>query len=138
MTKEDKELLLKDLCTRLPYNVEVHIKGEYKTPRTIYAVHIEDKTIGYFKGLNYNEELIENVKPYLRPMSSMTQEECEELSKLKPIYDEVESWKYIKTPVPLYIANIKQFDFFNSHYLDWRGLIPKGLALEAPKNMYKF
>ena len=138
MTKEDKELLLKDICARLPYNVEMHIKGEYKTPRTIFSIYIEDKTVGYFKGLQYNEELIENVKLYLRPMSSMSLEECEELSKLKPIYDKVESWKYIKTPVPLYIVNIEQFDFFNSHHLDWRGLIPKGLALEATKDMYKF
>ena len=136
MNKKDKELLLKDLCARLPYEVEVHIKGEYKTPRSIYAIHIKDKTVGYFKGLQYNEELIENVKPYLRPLSSMTIEECEELNKLKTIYDKVDSWKYIKTPIPLYIFNIEQFDFFNSHHLDWRGLIPKGLAIKAPEDMY--
>lgn len=136
MTKEDKELLLKDLSARLPYEVEVHIKGEYKTPRKVYTVYKEDKTITYFKGLDCFEEDIENVKPYLRPLSSMTIEECLELSKIKPNYDEVASWKYIKTPVPLYIANINQFDFFNSHHLDWRGLIEKGLALEALEGMY--
>lgn len=137
MTKEDKELLLKDLCARLPYDVKVHIKGEYKTPRKVYTVYTEDETITYFKSLDCFEEDIENVKPYLRSLSSMTEQECIELSRLKPNYDKVEAWKYIKTPVPLTIANIEQFDFFNSHHLDWRGLIPKGLALEASEDMYK-
>ena len=141
MTKEDKELLLKDICSRLPYNVEMHIKGEYKTPRTIFSIHIEDKTVGYFKGLQYNEELIENIKPYLRPLSSVTQEECTQLFVLLPrhyvIYqDQIHNLGENGKILPEHIETI--IDFYNSHHLDWRGLIPKGLALEAPKDMYKF
>ena len=68
-------------------------------------------------------------------MSSMTEEECITLSKLIPY--ETDAWKHIKTPIPLYIANIEQFDFFHRHHLDWRGLIQKGLALEAPEGMYE-
>ena len=64
----------------------------------------------------------------------MTEEECITLSKLTPY--ETDAWKCIKTPIPLYVANIEQFDFFHRHHLDWRGLIPMGLALEAPEGMY--
>lgn len=129
MTKEDKELLLKDLSARLPYNVEIHIKGEYKTPRTIFCIHIEDKTVGYFKGLNYNEKLIENIKPYLRPMSNMTEEEKEEFENLlEGIVDGIERWD--KPDL------CEEYDWLNSHYFDYRGLIEKGLALEAPNGMY--
>ncbi|MBO4786214.1 MAG: hypothetical protein J5510_04020 [Prevotella sp.] len=131
MKQEDKDLLLKDLCARLPYNVKVvsDLGG------------CRDLTLGDSDliDLFYPDEscLEPTIKPYLRPMSSMTEEECLELSRIKPIYDEVEAWKYIKTPIPLHIANIEQFEFFNSHHLDWRNLIPKGLALEAIEGMYQ-
>ena len=124
MEKEYKELLLKDLCARLPYGVM--IEG---------LEHPEVMTIKHLAIISVMPA--EPYKPYLRPMSDMTEEECIELSRLKPVYDEVEAWKYIKTPVPLHIANIKQFDFFNSHHLDWRGLIEKDLALKASIDMYK-
>ena len=65
----------------------------------------------------------------------MTEKECLELSRLQPSVGDC--WKYIKTPVPLRLANNGQFDFFNSHHLDWRCLIEKGLALEAPEGMYQ-
>ena len=124
MTQEDKELLLKDLCARLSYGIFVkENRHSLDGSPVIY-------TYDY-------HPCISNCKPYLRPLSSMTKEECVELSRIRPFNDEVEAWKYIKTPVPLKIANIKHFDFFHSHHLDWRGLIEKGLALEAPKGMYK-
>ena len=125
---EDKELLLKDLCGRLPY------KCVYSASRGITHWNKLILNIDTITKLINNE--YDEIKPYLRPMSSMTEEECLELSKLKPIYDEVAAWKYIKTPVPLAIVNIEQFDFFHSRHLDWRDLIPKGLALEAPEGMY--
>lgn len=138
MKQEDKKLLLTDLCTRLAYGVKCTTKSMWNGIYTIVGY----KDNRFFLDCPIHNEgddewMIESIVPYLRPMSSMTEEECLELSKLKPIYDEVAAWKYIKTPVPLAIANIKQFDFFHSHHLDWRDLIPKGLALEAPKDMYK-
>ena len=127
MTQEDKELLLKDLCARLPYNVEVHIKGEYKTPRKVYTVYKEDNTITYFKGLDCFEEDIENVKPYLRPMSSMTEEEKTEYRNIAPGIE----WNY-----GIQFPTTNKMDWLNKNYFDYRGLIEKGLALEAPEGMY--
>ncbi len=126
MTQEEKQLLIKDLSARLPYGVicTLSVKGA-------------DVSITENLGLGGLEQFMFgtlDVKPYLRPLSSMTEEECITLSRLKPC--NIDAWKYIKTPVPLYVANIKQFDFFHSHHLDWRGLIPKGLALEAPEGLY--
>ena len=146
MTQEEKEILLKDLCARLPYGVKVHINSpiEEQNSMELFDVNLDSEHIGVgnknwvFRAIPIidDEDEAKVVKPYLRPMSSMTEEECVELSRIRPFDDEVEAWKYIKTPVPLKIANIKHFDFFHSHHLDWRGLIEKGLALEAPEGMY--
>ena len=137
MTQEEKDLLLKELCARLPYGVKV--KTPYNDATLVGIVSRK----GVRKDLDYIDIVtdkhtypIRYIQPYLRPMSSMTEEECMELSKIRPFDDDVEAWKYVKTPVPLTIANIKHFDFFHSHHLDWRGLIEKGLALVAPEGMY--
>ena len=127
MTQEDKDIILKDLCARLPYNVVVRCTDsdtDYNCFLTTDILHEIQNGYEYY-----------DYKPYLRPISSMTEEECITLSKLIPY--ETDAWKYTNTPVPLYIANIEQFDFFHRHHLDWRGLIPKGLALEATEGMYK-
>ena len=135
MTQEEKQqILLRDLCSRLPYGVKVWRQGRNYV---VSCIGIKQQSVylkADFESIRGWWTDIKEIKPYLRPMSSMTEEECITLSRLKP-YD-IDAWKYIKTPVPLYIANIMQFDFFHSHHLDWRGLIPKGLALEAPKDMY--
>lgn len=116
MIQEYKELLLKDLCARLPYGVKCNallkqIDGSLKS------------VFGTFK--EYNNGLvtvgnnlvdIETVRPYLRPMSSMTEEE--EIAFLNK-------------------ENYEIYDWLNDHYFDYRGLIEKDLAIEAPKDMYK-
>ena len=132
MTQENKNLLLKDLCARLPYGVKIMFS--HNGFRWDYEQTLDNITKCDDGEYAINGWGIHGIKPYLRSMSNMTEEECITLSKLIPY--ETNVWKYIKTPVPLYIANIEQFDFFHSHHLDWRGLISKGLALEAPKNMY--
>ena len=112
MSNEDKQLLLTDLYGRLPYKVKCDIidlcaenDNLNKTPLcTYYLLEFE----------NGNAE----VKPYLRPMSSMTK-------------DEEETECYLRT----YQAR-RYADFCNSKHLDYRGLIEKGLALEAPEGMY--
>lgn len=131
MLQEDKELLLKDLCARLPYGVKLD------TPDGVDTLGNVDTNEGWINA-SYD---VDEVKPYLRPLSSMTQEECTQLSVLLPRY-------FIVTPEHLAcldhinggIINFEVLDtiidFYNSHHLDWRGLIPKGLALEAPKGMY--
>ena len=113
MTQENKELLLKDLCARLPYGVKINIKSDYTR-------EMEDTKLTpyHLDGLGYNVEY-RNLRPYLRPKSSMTEEEYQEFG-----YDIL---RY--TP--------REFDWLNAHHFDYRGLIEKGLALEAPDGMYK-
>ena len=114
MTQEDKELLLKDLCARLPYKIA--IEDEYGD--TLYLdykdVHLE----------NYVYKILEgNIKPYLFPMSSMTEEQKKELSSFDPFKtDEV------KTLGDWAICLV---EFYNKHHFDYYGLIPKGLANDA-------
>lgn len=108
MTQEEKQLLLKDLCARLPYGIFVKENREsLDDSPTIY-------TFDY-------HPCIDNCKPYLRPMSSMTEEEEEHCDYL---ILHIEDW-------------LSYYDYLNYRYMDYRGLIEKGLALEAPKDMYQ-
>lgn len=111
MTQEDKQLLLKDLCARLPYGVK--FQGEDSNVYTLDAA-------------NYFALQVEDVvfKPYLRPMSSMTEEEENE-------------YRAINCYEGLFPRNEDALDYILSHHFDYRGLIEKGLALEAPEGMYK-
>ena len=121
MTQEDKELLLKDLCGRLPYGVKV----QWVTETTELIGIIEDiAQVGYDIN-DYDVAAIEDIKPYLRPMSSMTEEEENEWMKL--------GFKVLKKGV----SSIIEYDWLNDHHFDYRGLIEKRLAIEAPEGMYK-
>lgn len=127
MTNEEKQLLLADLCARLPYGVKVHITNEW----------FYDKIEPYDRRLDC--DVIRNIrvneytaKPYLRPMSSMAEEEKKEYTSYcfeQPFLQKD------KTPnlgsVPMCI------DWLLANHFDYRGLIPMGLALEAPEGMYK-
>lgn len=118
MTNEEKQLLFIDLCARVPYGVKVSITAhnlDYDgiTHTCFITCYDEFKTQG-------ND--IDTIKPYLRPMSSMTVEEKEE-------YDKTFDWDYSIQRTP--------FDWLHAHHFDYRGLIDKGLALEAPADMYK-
>lgn len=128
MTQEDKELLLKDLCARLPYGFVVH---RYSDNRDI----VESNGIDFFAHfLEYSEG--EDFKPYLRPMSSMTEEEKREYQSLQ---DTACSYHYEFGDIVddfLYFDNDVSLDYLNSIHIDYRGLIEKGLALEAPEGMY--
>lgn len=113
MTNEEKELLLKDLCARLPYGVKVYGNYSYSNGEKI----IDDtrvETLDLSK-LDWFVNGIE-IKPYLRQMSSMTEEE-------EIAYLNLEGAARI-------------IDWLNTHHFDYRGLIKKGLALEAPEGMY--
>ena len=130
MTKEDKQLLLKDLCARLPYGVKVHITDEW----------FYDKIEPYDRRLDCDviKSIRENqytVKPYLRPMSSMTEEEKDNLQSL---HDIISNENYGDGYSPSAWNAITEWeDYCNARHLDYRGLIPMGLALEAPEGMYK-
>ena len=120
ITKEDKELLLKDLCARLPYKFIIH---RYCDNVDISICDIDE--FAHF--LEYSEG--EDFKPYLRPMSSMTEEE-------KLHYIVLGDIKRYINPQYAYLIS-EQLDYLNAHHLDYRGLIEKGLALEAPEGMYE-
>lgn len=117
MTQEDKELLLKDLCARLPYGVFCDIYNEKCT--------ITEKLL--FGGLSHFCDDTIAVKPYLRPMSDMTEEEEKEYNSLNAYEG------------GLFPHTEEAFDYLNKNHFDYRGLIPKGLAIAVTEenNPYK-
>jgi hypothetical protein len=126
MTQEVKELLLKDLCARLPYGVA--LCAFYKTDEGwkegnvcllgmradegYIELHLDNGWIAY----------LDDVKPYLRPLSSMTDDELKEWTTLLNFVNENRLDKSI--------------DWLNAHHFDYRGLIEKGLAISATKEIY--
>ena len=123
MTQKDKDLLLKDICGRIPYGVKCQCFDE-RTIATLTGVKSKSKL--YFDELDWKEfDGIVNIdycKPYLFPISSMTEEQQIDLTKFVAggIMDE----------------NIV-YDWFNKNQFDYRGLIPMGLANDATgKNIY--
>ena len=141
MEKENKELLLKDLCARLPYGVicntpegDGHLCSIIQTIfGTEYGINIKATERDYFN----DKEVC--IKPYLRPMSSMTEEEKKEYIEYAG-YEIEESVNgrhyeyYLKDFVGTQeepIANVDAIDWLNAHHFDYRGLIEKGLAIEV-------
>ena len=141
MTQEEKELLAKDICARLPY---VIVHTWYNKPLDIKCTGIDlyTNTINLDIPDDDNAKVyIDNCKPYLRPMSSMTEEEKKEISELIDAPIEIDSdgdiiylGGYSIIPCSDYQIYI---DYLISHHFDYRGLIEKGLALEAPEGLYK-
>ena len=136
MTEEEKQLLLIDLCGRLPYKPHIYIKdGKVDADIVMNAAYIHD-----WMTLQSCQNMA--IKPYLRPLSSMTEEEKNELRKLCD-EDLSEYAKFIRdghglSHDGLYMFYpLRQLNFINSHHFDFRGLIQNGLALEAPEDMYK-
>lgn len=150
MTQEEKELLLKDLCARLPYKPKVHIEHyvfyDEHEPCEPYDTELDPSVLELSLSVLYNRYAGAEIKPYLRPMSSMTEEEEKELSRkynwdirgnqISIRYHSEGYWdNETECPTEEYL---NLFDWLNSHYFDYRGLNKKGLALEAPEGMYKF
>ena len=124
MAKENKQLLLTDLCTRLPYKTMVKCITDYR--------HEFDEELSVMHIMNFYQF---DIKPYLRPMSSMSEEEKKELKELHFYYtdghivnDEDKDFK------PIIVDEVHCFciiDWLNAHHFDYCGLIDKGLAIEA-------
>ena len=158
MTKEEKILLVKDLGQRILYGVKFKLTVTFYTITGIDLTTVED---GEWQGWDYVVMAkgiapveIKYVKPYLRPMSSMTEKEKKELLNL--LFDKEAKYFYIdeegtidgKTfdlmkdglnyPTFCPVNIVLYTDWLNEHHFDYRGLIEKGLALEAPRNMYIF
>jgi hypothetical protein len=133
MELSEKELLLKDLSARLPYGVICHIECEITLDSKINAISVPPFNYPYKAdvhtgtcGLSW--EHIQLAKPYLRPMTSMTDEEREEYQKFLfpcPDYDG-------KIVVGVYHRDLdKVYDWLNAHHFDYRGLIERGLAIRV-------
>ena len=154
MTQEEKLLLIKDLSARLPYGVEVNYKEYAYDIRhwkidSLHSPAYSEKGIlidtDYEGWINFTEYKgcgmstgsrplhIEKNLPFLRSMSSMTEEERNEYLSIK--MQETERVALAEVYRPEAISEI--MDWLNKHHFDYRGLIEKGLALEAPKGMYK-
>ena len=141
MTQEDKELLLKDLSARLPYYPKCEMVDEIRVVNNekdssytecLFPRHLE---IFYFHN-NFT------IKPYLRPLSSMTDEERKEIGNLirenRPNpYGIINNKGVDNLLFSVSVTSTVLIDWLNKHHFDYRGLIEKGLAIEAPEGMYK-
>lgn len=118
MKQEDIELLFKDLCARLPYEVKVTFAGY--SGRDDCVLNTQQLNI-------YNIEYL-RLKPYLRTMPSITEEEKEEI---KPLFSKFTD--EFGKPVLVVRQNKMALyqDWLNEHHFDYRGLIPMGLAIEV-------
>ena len=127
MKQEDIHLLHRDLCARFPYKTIVHVHfGAYEFNGIISSmaggwVRVDD-------GAGEQTCNIRDVKPYLRPMESMTEEEKYIWHSKMKYAGYFINYKYYDT--------VDSFDYLNSIHVDYRGLIPKGLALPAKEGMY--
>lgn len=122
MTQENKELLLRDLCARIPYGVKVNneIQGDF----TLIGLTKERVfTTCEIEGC-HNDFPIELIKPYLFPLSSMTEWQDRELEIL--MKNSIESCRMLS---PYDCLEMERF--FNENHLDWRGLIPMNLAIDV-------
>lgn len=143
MTQEERELLLKDLCARLPYGVIVKVSKEDNGSIKSYDKSFDAKTYqllllngGYLeRGIMYHFPQF-SLKPYLRSMSSMTMEEIKyKLSKFfRIINTNIEGVGYI--PTLNSGSAIEYVNWLLENHFDYNNLIEKGLALEAPEDMY--
>ena len=126
MEEDLKQLLLVDLCVRLPYQP------------LCKKVDTEDDFCECNGPLGYSlRDLIDNkiiIKPYLRPMSSMTDEEREEYRKFS--YYGAAGMRNNDFTEMVAVPSFEKMDYLNSHHFDYRGLIEKGLAIKASKGMY--
>jgi hypothetical protein len=141
MTQEQRELLLKDLCGRLLYGVKFRykyinnfyreayttdrLKGILPPSRIIHSTLVED---GYLK----IEEA--EVKPYLFPLSSITEKQYDEFIRISGWNIDIETVRQGKFSCIGYIGLdclYDAVDWFNKNHFDYRGLIPKDLAIDA-------
>jgi hypothetical protein len=116
MTQEDKYLLLQDLCARLPYGVKVSyydLDEEILKCDTLEGVERSFVTVDGFQWE------ITDIKPYLFPLSSMTSKQKAELSMLVVGVEDI------------FKSFLIEVEFYHKHHIDYRGLIPMGLAIDA-------
>ncbi len=128
MTQEDKDLLFKDLCARLPYGVKC-VSGVDDATLIIEGINpncngASEVQVTYERsGINFDTK-ISSIKPYLFPMSSMTEEQRNEYHNLCSVgIDECGDIVYFDT--------YESVEYLNRNMFDYKYLIPKGRANDA-------
>lgn len=129
MTQENKEILLKDLCARLPYHTraKVWLKDGTTEEGTLDLEHNYGDVL---RDAFYYDKIVK-IKPYLFPLSSMTEEQYNEFFSYYHNIEMAEvkaSGDYLKAA---YIGDDAKYSWLNAHHFDYRGLIEKGLAINA-------
>lgn len=153
MTEEERDLLVQYLCMALPYGVMLYIEEVDKDKsydEKLGTIGLNHGNCVYINGLCIDNNGCDShaiIKPYLRSLSSMTAEEKDELSKkyywnfdydnLYIRYHRQGCWEDDEDLVCGFNEHTELQKWLNAHHLDYKGLIKKGLAIEAPKNMYK-
>ena len=144
MTQEDKDLLFKDLCARLPYKVKVKIYNHWRDEYEYETLTLND--YGEF----IDTFCVEDIKPILFPLSSMTEEQKKEFMEVSNCemqlseqygYDSEGNYIIIigeyeynydeNITTDYFYPNFETFDWLNKNHFDYRGLIEKGLAIDA-------
>lgn len=153
MIQEEKQLLLQDLCARLPYETRVRYTFAFAGAACITGYSDEvilsfDKLQDFsLSNVGYETRRVVNILPYLRPMSSMTEAELNECVQQSGIRDvECPHWhdlpkekqfdERLKHSMNMFLVDSRTIDWLNKKMFDYRGLITMGLALKAPENMY--
>ena len=138
MKQENEELLLKDLCGRLPYEVKCDYDGKvhdilgYAHGRIVLCRPFMSNTECPLFRESYS-----NIKPYLFPLSSMTEDIEDEIYKETGLYDIIENDMVHIEVRANFLDVCKLFNILNKHHLDYNNLIPKGLAIDATNlNIY--
>lgn len=132
MTQEGKELLFKDLCARLPYGVILETDNVF--PQKLEGISFDkDEFIIWVSDGGFKLDWM-GCKPYLFPISSMTEEQKKELTEINPEFYSLTCWDG-----DIYISsmNVRSYDWLLKNHFDIYGLIPMGLANDATgKNIY--
>ena len=138
MEQEDKELLIKEISARLPYGVKVWTRfKDKKVPLSVFSIDAKGwicfwGTDGHLDCLN-----VADCRLYLRPMLSMTEEELAEYEKADDLDSTETLRENMKAERRVRISKwYHGTDWLNAHHFDYRGLIEKGLALVASKDIY--
>ena len=135
MTQNEKDLLLKDLCARLPYNIKVYDNNGNFNTSYVNLLHINGKVSEAFvgNGMQCRTAPIEEVKPYLFPLSSMTEEQKNSFpfsySFLEALIDDGVYFDEDECITLNDMIEVIQWCYKN--HFDIHGLIPKGLANDA-------
>jgi len=139
MTQEERSLLTRDVFSRLFYGVFVQDIEYNLPPAHIGQINIYREEVRLFADIPFRP--IDCIRPYLRPLSSMTEKERAELKKicgndLSEFAEFITKGHGLSRDGLYMFDKLRQLDWLNKNHFDYRGLIPKGLALEAKEGMY--